>query len=98
MPTVAEHEKVVADAQTALDKAKQRQADAEEAARNPRPVPNILADITRWLIARNGNHPVAEGLLKELEAATGLTYDAETGHYTAAQPAAGASEAESGTK
>lgn len=98
MPTVADHEKVVADAQAALDKAKQRQADAEEAAKNPRPAASILADIVRWLIARNGNHPVAEQLLRELEASTGQAYDAETGQYSAAQTAPPASAAETETK
>ena len=98
MPTVAEHEKNVSDAQAALDKAKQRQADAEEAARNPRPVGNITLDILRWLIARNGNHVVAEGLLKELEAATGVSYDADSGEYKPVAPAPAAPEAETGTK
>jgi hypothetical protein len=98
MPTVAEHEKAVADAKAQLDKAKQRQADAEEAAKNPRPAGSIMLDLVRWLVARNGNHPVAEKLLHELEASTGLTYDAETGEYKPVAAAQSPSEAETGTK
>ena len=98
MPTVAEHEKVVADAQAALDKAKEHQAKAEEAAKNPRPAGNIVADIMRWLIARNGNHPVAEKLLQELEAASGVTFDPETGQYEPVAAAPDASAPATGTK
>ena len=87
MPTVAEHEKAVTDAQAALDRAKAHQAKAAEAASRPRPVGNIVADIMRWLIARNGNHTVAEGLLHELEIATGVTYNADTGQYENTAPA-----------
>jgi hypothetical protein len=93
MATVEEHEKKVADAQAALDKAKQNQAKEAEAAANPRPVGNIVLDVVRWLIGRAGNHPVAEKLLHELEAATGQVYDPESGEYKPAPaPAAPAAE------
>jgi hypothetical protein len=98
MPTVQEHEKAVATAQAALDKAKDHAAKAAAAAAAPRPAGNIVMDIMRWLIARNGNHPVAEGLLKELEAVSGLTYDPETGLYQPTPAAPAASEAETGSK
>lgn len=79
MPTVEEHEKTVATAQAALDKAKQDAADEAEANARPRPAGSVALDLLRWLVGRAGNHPVAEKLIKELETATGVTYDPETG-------------------
>jgi hypothetical protein len=93
MATVEEHEKIVATAQVALDKAKDHAAKAAAAAAAPRPAGNIIMDMMRWLIARNGNHPVAESLLKELETVSGLTYDPETGQYAAIEKPAAPAEA-----
>ena len=58
-------------AQAALDQAK-ADADTEaEAAKRPRPVSDVMADILRYLCSRAGNHPVLEKLVKEWVASSG---------------------------
>lgn len=78
MADVSEAQKNLEAAQAALDKAKADKEAEDLALASPRPVGSIVLDILRFLVSRAGNHPHAEKLVKELEASSGVTYDAET--------------------
>lgn len=88
MPDVTEAQKHLEAAQAALDKAKADKEAEDLALASPRPIGSITIDLLRWLVSRAGNHPTGEKLIKELELATGVTFDPETGETKPIEAAA----------
>ena len=54
-------------AKAELEKAEKEHTDAQEAAKRPRPVLNILVDFAKAVAGRMGQHPELTRLVKEFE-------------------------------